>query len=57
MDIIFAFRTTYIDKVTGDEITQPKLLAKRYLSESALLDFLSAVSVLANLEALGVPMN
>ena len=31
VDIIFAFRTTYIDRVTGDEITQPKLLAKNYL--------------------------
>ena len=49
VDIIFAFRTTYIDVVTGDEITQPSLLAKKYLSGSALIDFISAISVLANL--------
>lgn len=57
VDIIFAFRTTYIDVVTGDEITQPKLLAKKYLSGSALIDFISAISVLANLQDLGLVMS
>ena len=49
VDIIFAFRTTYVDVVTGDEITQPSLLAKKYMSGSALIDFISAITVLANL--------
>ena len=56
LDIIFAFRTTYIDSVTGDEITQPKMLAQNYLRGSAVIDFISAISVLTNLELLGFPI-
>ena len=46
IDIVLHFRTTYIDRVTGDEIRQPKLLAKRYLREGFVLDFVAALPVI-----------
>ena len=57
LDIVLAFRTTYIDGGTGDEIRQPKMLARRYLREGFPLDFIAAISVITNLKSLGIPMS
>ena len=57
LDIALAFRTTYIDGGTGDEIRHPKMLARRYLKEGFPLDFLAAISVITNLKSIGIPMS
>ena len=44
IDIMISFRTSYINVATGKEITQGKLIAKRYvLSWNFLLDFLATL--------------
>ena len=45
MDIIVAFRTSYVDSV-GDEITKPSMIAKRYIGAGFFLDFFATLSVL-----------
>jgi len=44
LDIILNFRTTYIDLMSGEEILDPFLLAKKYLeSMQFYIDVLSSV--------------
>lgn len=41
LDIIVTFRTTYISPSSGDEISEPKQIAKQYLKGRFWLDLLS----------------
>jgi len=44
MDIIFTFRTTYINNITGDEIWSPAMIAKHYLTSPRLyIDVMSCL--------------
>jgi hypothetical protein len=43
IDIIFEFRTTYLEPKLGVEIREPGLIAKRYLRGTFFLDFVSSV--------------
>lgn len=44
IDIAINFRTTFISNKTGEEIYNPKLIAKRYvLGGRFLIDFLSSI--------------
>ena len=44
LDIILNFRTTYIDLMSGEEILDPFLIAKKYLeSKQFYIDVLSSV--------------
>ena len=44
IDIVVNFRTTYINNRTGDEVWDPKMIAKKYLLGGRfLIDFLSAL--------------
>jgi mRNA-degrading endonuclease RelE of RelBE toxin-antitoxin system len=44
MDIILRFRTSYIDPVTGEEVTDSYLIASRYVtSPNFIIDVLSTV--------------
>lgn len=43
MDILLTFRTTYYDPVSGDEIFDTRMIAKRYLMGRFIIDFLSTV--------------
>ena len=43
IDIVIAFRTTYIDIRSGAEITEIKALAKYYLLGQFFIDFLATV--------------
>jgi len=43
IDIIVGFQTSFIDYVTGDEITKPKLIAKKYISADFTIDILSTM--------------
>jgi len=45
IDIVLGFFTTYFNTGSGDEIWSPKHIAKRYLIESFLIDFLSTLPV------------
>lgn len=41
LDIILTFRTTYIKGSNGDEVTQPKKIARHYLKNRFIIDLLS----------------
>ena len=43
VDILVAFRTTFYDPSTGDEVFDPKRIAKEYLLGRFIIDFLSTV--------------
>lgn len=44
MDIIFRFRTTYIDPISGEEVMDSMLISMRYLkSSNFILDVLSTI--------------
>ena len=43
IDILQSFFVSYVDTFSGDVITQPKLIAKRYMTSSFPIDFLSTV--------------
>lgn len=43
IDIVVGFQTSYIDYFTGDEITKPSMIAKRYLTADFTIDILSTV--------------
>ena len=43
LDILITFRTTYIKPSTGDEISEPKAIAKQYLRGRFWLDLLSTL--------------
>ena len=43
IDIIVGFQTSYIDYVTGDEITKPKLIAKKYIGSDFTIDIISTM--------------
>ena len=43
VDIAVGFLTSYYESSTGDEITNPKMIAKKYLASDFLIDFLSTV--------------
>ena len=43
IDVIFNFRTTYLDPEQGEEIVDPYRIAKNYWSTSFWLDFLSSI--------------
>jgi hypothetical protein len=56
MDIIVSFRTTYISPSTGDEISEPKQIAKQYLKSRFWLDLLATLpfdSMFESIEQLG----
>ena len=40
------FRTTFYDRATGDEITKPSLIAKKYIRSGFPLDFLATLSII-----------
>lgn len=42
-DMLVAFRTTYIDLFTGQEMSEPKLIAKNYLRGQFWIDLLATV--------------
>ena len=51
LDMVINFRTTFVNTRTGDEIWDPRMIAKRYLLGGRfIIDFLSAFP----LEELGV---
>ena len=43
IDILIAFRTTFYDSSTGDEIFDPKRIAREYLQSRFIIDFISTV--------------
>ncbi len=43
LDIILTFRTTYIDRVSGDEISDPKKIALNYLKSWFWIDLLATI--------------
>lgn len=43
VDIVASFRTTYIDKSTGDEITNLRLIAINYLKSRFWIDLLATI--------------
>ena len=43
IDIAVGFQTSYIDEFTGDEVTKPSLIARRYLAADLPIDVLSTV--------------
>lgn len=44
VDIVLNFRTTYIDSVTGEEVLDPALISKKYLTEMRfVIDVLSTI--------------
>ena len=43
VDIAVGFMTSYYESSTGDEVTKPKLIAKKYLTSDFTIDFLSTV--------------
>lgn len=43
IDIFLSFRTTYIDTNTGEEIKDPKLVAKNYIYSWFLMDLLATI--------------
>ena len=43
LDLILNFRTSFIHSQTGEEIFDPKLIAKNYLGGQFTIDFLSAI--------------
>ena len=43
VDIVVGFQTSYIDYITGDEITKPGLIAKRYLRSDFFIDIISTL--------------
>jgi hypothetical protein len=43
IDILFNFRTTYTDSSTGDEIGNPKKIAKHYVLGRFWIDLLSSI--------------
>ena len=47
IDIFLAFITAFVRKSTGDYIYSPKLIAKRYVTSSFIVDFLSVVPVIS----------
>ena len=49
VDILINFRTTFHDKSTGDEITKPILIAKKYIQSGFPLDFVATLSVVPSI--------
>ena len=47
IDIFLAFFTAYLRVSTGDFIYSPKMIAKRYVTSSFIIDFLSVIPVIA----------
>ena len=43
LDIIFTFRTSFYDTITGDEVFDKWLIARNYLKGRFIVDFLSTV--------------
>ena len=43
MDVVLSFRTSYINQMTGDEITTPREITKNYLLGRFTVDFISVV--------------
>lgn len=43
LDILFSFRTSFFDSITGDEIFDKWLIAKNYGKGRFIIDFLSTV--------------
>ena len=43
IDIAVGFMTSYYEESTGDEITQPKLIAKKYIKNDFAIDLVSTV--------------
>ena len=42
-DILITFRTTFYDPISGDEVFDKYLIAKKYLTGRFIIDFLSTV--------------
>ena len=45
LDIVVAFRTTYYDSITGEEVYSGKLTALAYLKSRFFIDFASTVPI------------
>jgi hypothetical protein len=43
IDILINFRTTYQNNLTGDEVSEPKEIAKNYLMGRFWIDFFSTI--------------
>ena len=43
VDLFINFRTSYISTSTGEEIFEPKMIARRYMTGRFLIDFLSTI--------------
>ena len=43
LDIVFTFRTSFYDTITGDEVFDKMQIAKNYLRGRFIIDFLSTV--------------
>jgi hypothetical protein len=43
IDILINFRTTYFNPRTGDEVSDPKLIAKAYLQGRFWIDLLATI--------------
>ena len=43
VDIAVGFQTSYIDYFTGDEITKPSSIARRYIGSDFTVDILSTI--------------
>ena len=43
LDIFLNFRTTYSNAITGEEVIDPKMISKNYLTSTFWIDFISVV--------------
>ena len=43
LDVVLCFRTSYINQMTGDEITTSREITKNYLTGRFMVDFISVV--------------
>lgn len=52
LDIVIAFRTTYINLETGDEVLSSRLTAQAYFNSNFAIDFFSTVPIATIVEIL-----
>ena len=43
IDIVLNFRTTFLNKLTGQEVTQPKEISRAYLRSSFIIDLMATI--------------
>ena len=49
LDIVIQFRTTYFDKMTGNEIWDLRKISRKYMKGSFFIDLLATVSIVPNI--------